>query len=129
MVKLTKRPIGSVFEEIGANYPEEVSLDRVKPDRRKLDKIVMEEILGLSEKEQLDVYRAVVDLVKSRIERAKSVKKKTKKGKFDISALAEDILQETKIKELKKFPDEYVTGGDFREMRVPEDDPVEILST
>ena len=126
--KLTKRPMGSVFEEIGANYPEEVSLDGVKPDRRKLDKIVMEEILGLSEKEQLEVYRAVVDLVKSRIERAKSVKKKTKKGKFDISALADDILQETKINELKKFPDEYVSAGDFTEMPVPEGGQVEIRS-
>jgi len=28
-----RRPIGSVFEEIGADSPEEVSLDKVKPDR------------------------------------------------------------------------------------------------
>ena len=33
----------------------------------------MDEILGLTDEEQLEVYRAVVDLVKSRIEKAKSV--------------------------------------------------------
>jgi hypothetical protein len=71
--KLSQRPMGSVFEEIGANSPEEVSLDEVKSDRRRLDQIVMGEILGLSEKEQLEVYRAVIDLVKTRIEKARSV--------------------------------------------------------
>lgn len=73
--KLSERPVGSVFEEIGAEKPEEVSLDKVKPDRRELDKRVMSEILGLTEDEQLEVYRAVIDLVRSRIERARSVKK------------------------------------------------------
>ncbi len=53
--------VGSVFEEIGANSPEEVSLDKVKPDRRELDKIVMGEILGLTEEEQLEVYTAVIE--------------------------------------------------------------------
>lgn len=125
--KLSQRSIGSVFEEIGTDKPEDVSLDKVKKDRTKLDEVVFD-LLGLSEKEQLDVYRAVVDLVRSRIERAKSVKKKNKKGKFDVSALADDILQETKINELKKFPDEYVSTGDFREMHVPEGGQVEVES-
>ena len=70
--------VGSVFEELGASSPEEVSLDKVKPDRRELDKIIMGEILGLTDEEQLEVYRAVVDLVKSRIEKAKSVGKNNK---------------------------------------------------
>jgi hypothetical protein len=73
LTKLSKRSIGSIFEEIGAHSPEEVSLDKVKPDRRELDKIIMGEILGLTDEEQLELYRAVIDLVKSRIERAKSV--------------------------------------------------------
>jgi hypothetical protein len=50
-----------------------VSLGKAKPDRRALDRIVMGEILGITDDEQLEVYRAVVDLVKSRIEKAKSV--------------------------------------------------------
>jgi len=86
--------IGSLFEELGASSPEEVSLDKVKPDRRELDKIIMGEILGLTDKEQLEVYRAVVDLVKSRIEKAKSFgkKKKTKEG-IDVDALKNAIVK------------------------------------
>ena len=91
--KLCQHEIGSVFEEIGANSPEEVSLDKVKPDRRELDKIIMGEILGLSEKEQLEVYKAVIDLVKSRIEKAKSLsnKNKVKKG-IDVNKAVEIML-------------------------------------
>ncbi|RKZ30629.1 hypothetical protein DRQ36_04865 [bacterium] len=72
----------SIFKELGASSPDEVSLDKVKPDRRELDKIIMGDILGLTDDEQLEVYRAVIDLVKSRLDKANSVKKikKTKEG-------------------------------------------------
>jgi len=72
------RPISSIFTELGSRDPLEVSLSKVKPDRRELDKIIMGEILGLTDEEQLEVYRAVVDLVKSRIEKARSIQKKNK---------------------------------------------------
>ena len=80
--------IVTVFSELGADSPAEVSLDKVKPDRRELDKIIMGEILGLTDEEQLEVYRAVIDLVKSRLEKAKSFgkRKKTKEG-IDIDLL------------------------------------------
>lgn len=83
--------------EIGATSPEEVSLDKIKPDRRALDKIVMGEILGLTDEEQLEVYQAVVDLVKSRIEKARSFgdKKKTKEG-IDVDALKNVIIEKIK---------------------------------
>ena len=55
-----------VFQELGANSPTEVSFEKVRPDRLELDKIVLRDILGLSEKEHLEVYQAVIDLVKSR---------------------------------------------------------------
>jgi hypothetical protein len=57
----------------------------------------MGEILGLTEDEQLEVYRAVVDLVKSRIEKAKSVSKKgkTKEG-IDVDALKSIIIERVK---------------------------------
>ena len=71
--ELMNRPIESIFLETGAFFPEDVSLESVKPDRRELDKIIMGEILGLTDEEQLEVYRAVVDLVRSRLDRAKSV--------------------------------------------------------
>jgi hypothetical protein len=72
-IPILKRRIYPIFSELGANSPNEISLDKIKPDRRELDKIIMGEILGLTDEEQLEVYRAVVDLVKSRIEKAKSV--------------------------------------------------------
>jgi len=48
---------------------------------------------GLTDEEQLEVYRAVVDLVKSRIEKAKSFNKnkKTKNG-IDINALKNVVV-------------------------------------
>ena len=83
------RKILSIFEELGfkkceqRNFnhpehpyeyvkPEEVSFDRIIPDRRELDKIVFE-ALGLTEEEQLEVYRAVLELVKNRLLKARSV--------------------------------------------------------
>jgi hypothetical protein len=91
---ILKREIGSIFSELGAESPEEVSLEKVKSDRRKLDKIVMGEILDLTDEEQLEVYRAVIDLVKSRIERAKSVKNKKIVEGVDIDATKNLIIQE-----------------------------------
>lgn len=118
--KLTKREIGTIFEEINANSPEEISLDKVEPDRRELDRIIMEEILGLTEQQQLEIYRAVIDLVKSRIEKAKSVKRKKKYKGVDINALAEGILNEIRI-DFKKlnFPDDYIKGIDCRKFKIP----------
>ena len=107
---LSKREIGSIFEELGANSPEEVSLDKVKPDRRELDKIMMGEILGLTEDEQLEVYKALIQIVKERIERAKSVEKEKKKGKKIIEeSYAKKIISEIDISKLKEFPDNYLS--------------------
>jgi len=86
--RISTREILSIFEELGfqkcnqrnCNHPEhpyehvkpeEVSFDRIMPDRRELDKIVFE-ALGLTEEEQLEVYRAVLELVKNRLLKAKS---------------------------------------------------------
>jgi len=102
--KLESRRILSIFSELGASVTEEVSLDKVKPDRRELDKIIMGEILGLSDEEQLEVCRAVVDLVKSRIERAKSFGKmrKTKEG-IDIDLLVKTVMGKLSEDTLGKF--------------------------
>lgn len=89
--KLSQREIGSVFEEIGSETPEDVSLDNIKPDRRELDKIIFE-ILGLTEKEQSEVYKAVIDLVKSRIEKAKSFSKNNKKKVSEVDSVVKRTL-------------------------------------
>lgn len=112
---MSSRDINSVFEEIGARSPEEVSLDKVKPDRRELDGIIMGEILGLSEEEQLEVYRAVVDLVKSRLERARSVESKKKESREqELEAMVTLYAQEFSrlhnelVERFKSFPDVYL---------------------
>jgi type I restriction-modification system DNA methylase subunit len=95
--KLLDRKVKSIFHELGAYSTSEVSLDKVKPDRRELDKIIMEDILGLTEQEQLEVYRAVIDLVKSRIEKAKSVNKnKMIKNGINLSALRNAVIEKIK---------------------------------
>ena len=95
-----KTSADSVFKEI-APSPAEVSFEKVRPDRLELDKIVLRDMLGLSEKEHLEVYRAVVDLVKSRLEKAKSVGKKSKKGEGSLGvALSEN------------FSDDFDNGND-----------------
>ena len=120
--RLRKRQIQLIFEEIGADTPEEVSLDKVKPDRRELDKIIMGEILGLSEEEQLEVYKAVVDQVKSRIEKARSVSRKKKEKAPDPEKIAEGVLREIDTSNLKSFPDDYISG-EYKEIEVPEGSP------
>jgi type I restriction-modification system DNA methylase subunit len=128
MEKLHQTSIDSVFEEIGANSPEEVSLDKVKPDRRELDRIIMGEILGLTEEEQLEVYRAVIDLVKSRIERAKSVQKRRKVAELDIDELVDSVLKDVERVhgiQAKRFPEDYIGGCPYRVVEVPRGSRVE----
>lgn len=102
--KLKNHKVLSIFDELAANTPEEVSIEKVKPIRRELDKIIMGDILGLTEDEQLEVYRAVVDLVSSRIEKAKSVKKKgrTTEG-VDIEMMTKTIKERLGDKLLGNF--------------------------
>jgi len=123
--RISKRKIGSVFEEIGVKDPNKVSLDNVAPDRRDLDRIIMRDILGLTEEEQLEVYKAVIDLVKTRIERARTVARRRKKKGVDIEALANSIVNRLTTK-IKRFPDAYL--GDYKglwsdEIRIPKGKP------
>jgi hypothetical protein len=123
-----KREIASVFDEVGANSPKEVSLDKVKPDRRELDKIVLGEILGLTEEEQLEVYRAIIDLVNSRFERAKSVQKRKKVGELDVDELVNSVLRDVERLhgvEAKRFPEDYIGECPHKVVEVPKGSKVE----
>jgi type I restriction-modification system DNA methylase subunit len=126
--KLSNRLISNVFDEIGADLSEEVSLEKVKPDRRELDKIIMGEILGLTEEEQLEVYRAVIDLVKSRVERAKSVQKRKKVGELDVDELVDSVLRDVErlhgIK-ARRFPEDYIGECPHKVVEVPKGSKVE----
>ena len=84
--------VGSVFYELGANTVEEVSFERVRGYRRELDKFIMGDVLGLSEDEQLEVYRAVIDLFSKRIGRVKKWKNK-KIEKVDFEKLKREVLE------------------------------------
>lgn len=64
--------IGTVFEEI-AEFPNEVNSNEVVEIRRRLDKIVMQDALGLDEKERITIYKTAVQLVSNRIKKASSV--------------------------------------------------------
>ena len=94
------RKINSIFEEIGASSFEDVSFDKIKSDRLELDKIIMGEILGLTNEEQLDVYKAVVDLVKSRLDKAKTGKKGKNKNGIDRQKVMEELKAEVDQEEL-----------------------------
>ncbi len=72
----------NIFQELGLPKPnrnlsnitrEDVALNKVLPDRRAIDKVIFDSI-GLTEEEQLEVYKAVVELVKSRLAKSKSVR-------------------------------------------------------
>jgi hypothetical protein len=79
-------------------------LDKVKPDRRELDKIIMGEILGLTEQEQLEVYRSIIDLVKSRLEKAKSTKgKKHTEDGLNIDLFIQTVIYDIGEENLLKF--------------------------
>ncbi|MEM2444870.1 MAG: hypothetical protein QXK56_06490, partial [Sulfolobales archaeon] len=113
----------------GADSPEGVSLDKVKPDRRELDKIVMGEILGLSEKEQLEVYRAVVDLVRSRLEKARSAGRRKGRSDVEIDRLVSDVLSFLEVLygiKMLRFPEDYVGDAPVSKvMEVPRGSKVE----
>jgi len=65
----------SVFEELNINSAKPIREQEPNPlpDRAELDKIVFDE-LGLTEEERKEVYWAVCELVKQRLEKAKSLK-------------------------------------------------------
>jgi hypothetical protein len=90
--ELSQRPIRSIFEELGFPLcqqrqcphpehpyehvrPEVLTLEQVQrasPDRFELDRVVFD-VLGLTDGERLEVYRAVAQLVKDRLVKARSV--------------------------------------------------------
>lgn len=93
IAKIGLNPAQDIFEQIGTSNIEEVDLNKINIDKRALDKIVLGEILGLTEKQQLEVYKAVIDLVKNRLDKAKSIGKQHQiKDGLDVTAFMEMAL-------------------------------------
>jgi len=65
--------VTNVWEELGADTYDETELEAVQPERKKLDSILLTEILGLSSEDQLEIYRGLLQLVHERLSKAQSV--------------------------------------------------------
>lgn len=72
--KLSKREIRSIYNELGINPALLIREQKPNPfpDRKALDDVVFD-ILGLTQDERNEVYWAVCELVKNRLDKAKSV--------------------------------------------------------
>jgi len=72
--KISSRDISSVFEELGINPNKPIREQEPKPfsDRAELDKIIFDE-LGLTKEERKEVYWSICELVRQRIEKARSL--------------------------------------------------------
>lgn len=75
--KLCDTPIDTIYNEIGIKKTETVSLNEIKPLRYKLDNFFYE-FLNLNNEQKVEVYKAVIDLLNSRIIKSKSVKIRNK---------------------------------------------------
>jgi len=78
LTKIVNQPLENVFSLLSIKNSTDISFQKINSQLRKLDQLIMGNVLGLSEEEQLEVYKAVVDLVSSRLAKAKSVKNKSK---------------------------------------------------
>lgn len=81
-----------VFNEISAD-PNHIELDKIKPAKRKLDQLVMGEVYGLTEEQQVQIYSAVVDMVRSRLERSDSVYNDNGLNNINLNIIKENIIQ------------------------------------
>ncbi|RKY78115.1 hypothetical protein DRQ07_07935 [candidate division KSB1 bacterium] len=73
-LNLARREIKSIFTELGfdRDLPIRSQQPNPLPDRKALDDIVFD-ALGLTEDERREVYWAVAELVKNRLDKARSV--------------------------------------------------------
>ncbi len=102
--------IKSVFEELGFSEGELKGLEKVKPKRRFIDNLILGALLGLTDQEQLEVYRAIIDLVSSRLGRAKSLKNSTKtKNGLDINLMVQNVLSRLGEPNLATFIKDKIT--------------------
>ena len=74
---ILKRDIKSIFTELSLdlNIPIREQMPSPLPDRKALDDVVFD-VLGLTQEERREVYWAIAELVKNRLDKARSVKKK-----------------------------------------------------
>ncbi|MCJ7577452.1 MAG: N-6 DNA methylase, partial [candidate division Zixibacteria bacterium] len=94
---IARRPILMVYDEVKQS------------DRQKLDNLFFD-ILGLTQQERQEVYDAVCELVRIRLEKAKTFGKrnKNKKEEFNPATYADHIVSEVFLSQQKKeFPGDF----------------------
>jgi len=69
------RPIRPLWQEYGTANEEMLTLDTIAPDLREIDAIVMGEVLGLTEQEQLLIYQTLLTLSIQRTNKARDARK------------------------------------------------------
>ena len=122
--KIRDYKVTTLFEEIGFST-DEIDLKSINRYRKMIDDIILIKILGLSETDLLDLYKAIIDLLRARIDRAKTVVRRKKKKGVNVEALANGIINRLTTR-IKKFPDAYLS--DYKglwsdEIRIPEGKP------
>ncbi len=68
--QLKSESIQSIYSELGAEDPVNVSIDAIPSTQRAVDTVIMSDMLGLSRQTQLQLYRDVLQLVTNRVERS-----------------------------------------------------------
>ncbi len=113
---LLKRSVGTVEEE------------SVAQDRRKIDDYVLGSILGLSPQEQEEIRESVKDLVKTRLQKAQSLKKskKTRNG-LDLDLMTQNILARMGENNLATFFKAQITTVPCSTLELPKcAQPIEV---
>ncbi|MDI6752829.1 MAG: N-6 DNA methylase [Thermodesulfobacteriota bacterium] len=113
---LLKRPVGTVEQESAAE------------DRRLIDDYVLGDVLSLFLQEQEEVREAVNDLVKTRLQKAQSLKKakKTTEG-FDLDLMTQNILTRMGENNLATFFKARITSVACSALNLPKRaDPIEV---
>ncbi len=110
--ELSKNKVQSIFAELNAGVPESVTLKRVSASRLELDAAVLEAIGFTTKRErdkiQLALYQAVIDLVRSRIDKAQSVSNtRTGKRRVAVTLYISELRERIKDEEIaiERTPD------------------------
>ena len=70
---LSTRPIESMESELGAESGEDIEIDSIKSDRRRLDREIFEKCLDIDTGIQQEVYAAILRTINERINKSQSV--------------------------------------------------------
>lgn len=117
------RSVGSLAQEFGATERGLPSLGSISPDLRLIDSIVMGEVLGLTEQEQLSIYQTLFTLSSQRTEkvkRAASQQPHRVRQEFDEEILITAVLAdaEDEIKEANNLYQQMLAGKEIVDLEV-----------